>query len=188
MKVNANDLRVGHIIEHEGRLLQVESRETTKPGKGGAYLQATVRDVETGNKDNLRFRTQESVERVRLEQMPFQFLFKDDYIYTFMNTESYEQITIAEEFIGEQRQYIKDGMDVEIEFYEGKPLTVKFPDTAVYTVEQADPVIKGQTVSSSYKPALINGGVNVMVPQHIEAGTDIVVRIETGEYLEKAKS
>ncbi len=187
MKINAIDLRVGHVFEMDNRLLQVLKRDVTKPGKGGAYLQAEVRDIRSGNKDNLRLRTQETVERARLDQETYQFLFADGDMYTFMNQNNYEQIELQGELIGDPKQFLSDGMVVEIESYEGEPLFVKLPENATFEILEADPVVKGQTASSSYKPAVIAGDIRVMVPPHIEAGTRIVIKTEDGSYVEKAK-
>ncbi len=187
MKINAIDLRVGNVFEMDGKLLQVLKRDVTKPGKGGAYLQAEVRDIRSGNKDNLRLRTQETIERARLDQETYQFLYADGDIYTFMHQTSYEQIELGGDLIGDPKQFLTDGMLVEIESYEGEPLFVKLPDNAPFEIAEADPVVKGQTASSSYKPAVLSNGVRVMVPPHIEAGTRIVIKTEDGTYVEKAK-
>lgn len=187
MKVNASELKVGNVIELDGKLLQVLKRETTKPGKGGAYLQAEVRDLNTGGKDNIRFRTQETVTKARLEQEKHQFLFADGDVLTFMNAQNYEQIEIQKDLIGDPAQFLKDGMDVQIESHEGKPLSVSLPDNVTFEIAEADAVVKGQTASSSYKPAVLENGVRVLVPPHIEAGTRIVIKSADGTYVEKAK-
>ena len=188
MKVNANTLSKGNVIEHEGKLMQVLSTFISKPGKGGAFIQLELRDIRNGNKDNIRLRTQETVERAVLEQQDFQYLFHDGDEYTFMNTESYEQITLQKELIGEQAVYLQDGMMVVIETFENEPLSVKLPDTIIVELVEADAVVKGQTASSSYKPAVADNGLRVMVPPHIEAGTRVVIKTEDGTYVERAKS
>lgn len=187
MKIQAIDLRVGNVFESNNKLLQVLKRDVTKPGKGGAYLQAEVRDIRSGNKDNLRFRTQDKVELVRLDQDSYQFLFAEGETYTFMNQETYDQIEINGELIGDPKQFLSDGMIVEVESYDEEPLFVKLPENATFEVLEADPVVKGQTASSSYKPAVIAGDIRVMVPPHIDAGTRIVIKTEDGIYVEKAK-
>ena len=187
MKINAIDLRVGNVFEMDNKLLQVLKRDVTKPGKGGAYLQAEVRDIRNGNKDNLRFRTQDKIDRVRLDQTPYQFLFADGADYTFMNQENYEQISLSGDLIGDPKQFLSDGMVVEIESYEDEPIFVKLPENATFEIIEADPVVKGQTASSSYKPAVLSNGVRVMVPPHIDAGARIVIKTEDGSYVEKAK-
>ncbi len=188
MKVNANTLRPGHALEYNGKLCVVLKSEIMTPGKGAAVIQVEMRDMRTGNKDNARFRTQEVVERVRLEQTEFQFLYEgEDDLFTFMNNESFEQIDIPGDLIGDKKAFLQDGMTVVIETYEGQPLGIELPDTIVAEVIEAEPVVKGQTASSSYKPAVLDNGVKVMVPPHIETGTRIVVRTEDSTYLEKAK-
>lgn len=187
MKIQAIDLRVGNVFELDNRLLQVLKRDVTKPGKGGAYLQAEVRDIRTGNKDNLRFRTQDKVEQARLDQDSYQFLFSDGDTYTFMNQETYDQIELNGDLIGNPKQFLNDGMIVEIESYEEEPIFVKLPENATFEILEADSVVKGQTASSSYKPAVIAGNIRIMVPPHIDAGTRVVIKTEDGIYVEKAK-
>ncbi|PJF33280.1 MAG: elongation factor P, partial [Phototrophicales bacterium] len=133
------------------------------PGKGASVIQVEMRDLRSGNKDNVRFRTQETVERVRLEQDEYQYLYGDGDDYTFMHTETYEQVTVPGELIGEPKQFLKEGMVVTIETFEGEPLRVELPAQVTVEVTEADPVVKGQTASSSYKPAVVEGGVRVMV-------------------------
>lgn len=187
MKVNANTLKPGNIIEFEGRLCRYLKGDVSQPGKGGAFLNAYMRDIETGTKVNTRFRTQESVEKIRLDQEPYQFLFKDGEAITLMHTSTYEQITVQEELFGDAAIYLQDGMEVEVESYEGKPLSGSLPDTATFEIVEAEPVVKGQTATTSYKPAVLDNGARVMVPPHIESGTRIVIKTEDGTYVEKAK-
>ncbi len=187
MKVNAITLRSGAVIDHNGKLWVVTKHEIMQPGKGASVIQVEMRDIRTGNKDNVRFRTQETVERVRLEQAEFQYLFKEDDMYTFMNIESYEQISVSGEIIGNAKDFLQDGMKVTIETFEGDPLNVELPDTVVLEIIEADPVVKGQTASSSYKPAKLENGVRIMVPPHIESGTKVVVKTEDRSYVERFK-
>ena len=187
MKVNANTLSKGNVIEMDGKLMQVLSTFISKPGKGGAYIQLELRDIRNGNKDQVRYRTQETVEKARLEQDDYQYLYNDGETYTFMNTESYEQVEIKKDLIGDQAVYLQDGMMVMVESFEGEPISIRLPDTVVLELVEADAVVKGQTASSSYKPAMAENGVRVMVPPHIEAGTRVVVRTEDGTYVERAK-
>lgn len=187
MKVNANTLRAGNILEKDGKLWRVLKHEIITPGKGNAVIQVELRDVVNGNKDNVRFRTQETVERARLEQIKYQYLFNDGETYTFMNQETYEQVALTPDIIGENNvPFLQDGMVVEIEFHEEKPLGLQIPDTVILEVSEAEPVVKGQTVSSSYKPAIMENGVRVMVPPHIETGTKIEVKTEDSTYVGKA--
>jgi elongation factor P len=187
MKVNAITLRPGNVIDHNSRIYIVLRHEIIQPGKGNAVIQLDLRDLRSGNKDNMRFRTQETVERVRLEQVPHQFLYAEGDVYNFMNNESYEQITIDRGIIGDQAVFLTDGMEVVVESYEGESIRVELPDTVVVTIVEAEPVVKGQTASSSYKPAILENGVRVMVPPHIESGTRIVVKTEDFSYVERAR-
>lgn len=187
MKVIANHLRVGNVIEHNNKLWVVEKMETTQPGKGGALAQLEIRDLRAGNKDKVRFRTQETVEKVRLEQDEYQFLFETDGMYTFMNNETFEQIELAADLIGDQKVFLQESMVVQIESFEGEPLSVALPDTVTMEIIEADAVVKGQTASSSYKPAVLENGEKILVPPHIKAGTRVVVRTEDGSYIERAK-
>lgn len=187
MKVNANTLRSGNVVEYNGKLCVVVKNDLVQPGKGAAVAQVELRDLRTGNKDNVRFRTQETVERVRLEQDEYQFLYADGEECHFMNNENYEQITISKDIIGPPAAYLQEGMIVEVESFEGEPLGVKLPDSVVVEIVEAEPVVKGQTATTSYKPAILDNGEKVMVPPHIESGTKIVVRIEDGTYVERFK-
>ena len=187
MKVNANTLRSGNVIEYEGKLWIVVKNELLSPGKGAAVAQVEMRDVRSGNKNNVRFRTQEQVERVRLEQADYQFLFADGDDYTFMHTENYEQINVKKDIIGSPAAFLQEGMIVEIEMFEVEPLSVRLPDTVIMEIVEAEPVVKGQTATTSYKPAILTNGVKVMVPPFVESGTKIVVRTEDSSHVERAK-
>lgn len=187
MKINGNAVRIGNVVEHQGRLWVVMKTQAVKPGKGGAFNQVEMKDIRVGTKLNERFRADEQVERVRLEQSKATFLFADDDFLTFMDSESFEQIPIKREMIGDQALFLQDGMEVQIESYEEEPLSVTLPETVVMTIVEADAVVKGQTASSSYKPAVLENGVRVLVPPHIEAGTRIVVKPEDLTYVERAK-
>lgn len=187
MKVNAITLRPGNILNYNDRLCAVTKIEIMQPGKGASVIQVEMRDIRTGNKDNVRFRTQETVERVRLEQDDYQFLFADGDDYNFMHNENFEQITIDKELIGPPAVFLQEGMVVVIETLEGQPLGVQLPDTVTVEILEAEPVVKGQTATTSYKPAIVEGGEKVMVPPHIEAGTRIVIKTEDASYVERAK-
>ena len=156
MKINGNALRVGNVIEHNGRLWVTVKTQAVKPGKGGAFNQVELKDLRNGSKLNERFRADEQVERVRLDQQKAQFLFQDENIFTFMDSETFDQIEIETSLLGDQAIFLQDGMEVMIELYEGDPLSVVLPDTAAYEVVEADAVVKGQTASSSYKLSLIH--------------------------------
>ncbi len=188
MKIDGNAIRPGMVIEHQNRLWRAVKIAHTQPGKGGAYLQVELKDIRDGTKLNERFRSSEKVERVRLEQTEYQYLFSDGDMHTFMNAENYEQIALSTEAVGEYAvPYLQDGMNVMIETFEGEPLGVELPQHVTLEVAEADAVVKGQTASSSYKPAVMENGVKVLVPPHIEAGTRIVVDTREGTYVERAK-
>ncbi|HEU4838295.1 MAG TPA: elongation factor P [Micavibrio sp.] len=190
MKVQAITLRKGHVLDRDGdgKLWLITGHEIMQPGKGASVIQLEMREIRSGTKDNVRYRTQETLERVRLEQSDFTYLYNDGAdTYTFMDKETYEQVEVKKDVIGDQAKWLQDGMEVTIESFEGEALGVELPDSVVVTVEEADPVVKGQTASSSYKPAVVTGGVKVLVPPFIEAGTRIVVKTEDGAYSERAK-
>ena len=187
MKVNAITVRAGNVIEQDGKLWVVLKSEIMQPGKGAAVIQVEMRDARTGTKTNVRYRTQETVERVQLDEYDYQFLYAEGDMLTFMNQENYEQISIPREAVGYPAAFLQDGMICTICTYEGKPLSVELPDSVIMAIVEADPVVKGQTASSSYKPAKLENGERVMVPPHIESGTRIVVRTADGSYVERAK-
>ncbi len=188
MKIDGNAIRPGMVIEHQGRLWRAMKIAHTQPGKGGAYLQVELKDIRAGTKLNERFRSSEKVERARLEQRDFQFLFADGDMYTFMDNETYDQISLSKEDIGEdQVGFLQDGMQVIIESHEGDPIGVQLPDTVILEITEADAVVKGQTASSSYKPAVLENGMRTLVPPHIEAGTRVVINTSDGSYVERAK-
>lgn len=188
MKINGNAIRPGNIIEHQGRLWRAVKIAHTQPGKGGAYLQVELKDIRDGTKLNERFRASETVERVRLDQKEYQFLYSDGEDYTFMDNENYEQITLNIDFIGEDAAaFLQEGMTVTIESYEDSPIGVSLPETVIMRIVEADAVVKGQTASSSFKPAILENGVRVMVPPHVESGTRIVVNTADATYVERAK-
>ena len=187
MKVNANTMRPGYIMEHNGKLFAVIKTQIVQPGKGGAFIQIEMRDVRSGNKTIERFRTQETVERARLDEHEMTYLFADGDNFTFMDKESYEQISIPGELIGDPKVFLQDGMEVTVQSFEGSPISVELPDTVILRIVEAEPVVKGQTASSSYKPAMLENGVRVMVPPHVESGTRIVVNTVDSTYAERAK-
>jgi len=187
MKISGNAIRPGNVIEHKGRLWRAVRIQHTQPGKGGAYLQVELKDLRDGTKLNERFRSSEDVERVRLDQRDYQYLYRDADMLTFMDNVTYEQISVPEDLVGEPAAFLQEGMTVTIESYEESPIAVMLPDTVTMRIVEADPVVKGQTASSSYKPAVLENGVRVMVPPHIESGTRVVVNTADGSYVERAK-
>ena len=176
------------VIEHQNRLWRAVKIMHTQPGKGGAYLQVELKDIRDGTKLNERFRSSETVERARLDQHDYQYLYADGDMYTFMDTETFEQIALSKDLIGEdQVPFLQENMVVKVESYEDSPISVQLPDTVVLKVVEADAVVKGQTATSSYKPALLENGVRVLVPPFIERGTRIVVNTAEQTYVERAK-
>lgn len=191
MKINGNEIRPGNIIEHKGRLMVATKTQHTQPGKGGAYMQVELKDIRDGTKMNERFRSSETVERVRLDEKEFQFLYANgdgpDADLTFMDQETFEQVTVPQALIGDSSVFLQDGMIVTVSTYEGDVVGVSLPDTVIARITEADPVVKGQTAASSYKPAILENGVRVMVPPHVESGTRIVVNTGDFTYVERAK-
>lgn len=185
-KMNANDLRPGNIIEHQGSLWVVVKTAHVKPGKGGAFAQVELKNLLDGRKLNERFRSEDRVERVRLDQREQQFLYEQDGMLVFMDSETYEQVELPADILGDRRPFLKEGMTVTIEYHEGRPLSVTLPDKVECEVVETEPVVKGQTAASSYKPAILDNGVRVMVPPFISAGDRIIVSTETGEYVSRA--
>ncbi|MEM7443880.1 MAG: elongation factor P [Pseudomonadota bacterium] len=188
MKINAINIRPGNVLEYEGKLMQVTKIDLIQPGKGNAVIQVAMKDVRTGIKTQNRWRTQETVERARLDEAEVQFLFKDGDQYTFMDNESFEQFMLTEEAIGDPAVYLQEGMVCTATMYEGSPLSMELPATVTMEVVEAEPVVKGQTASSSFKPGLLENGAKVMVPPHIEVGTRVVVNTGDGSYVERAKN
>lgn len=186
MKISGVDIRPGNILEYEGGLWKVAKIQHTQPGKGGAYMQVEMKNLVDGRKTNVRFRSADTVEKVRLDTKDFQFLFADDDMLTFMDKENFEQITLPTDLLGEASAFLQDGMDVMLELYDEKPISVQLPDQVEATITEADAVVKGQTASSSYKPAVLDNGVRVMVPPHIESGTRIIVDVYERTYVGKA--
>src|SRR5687768_3887346 len=186
MKISGVDIRPGNIIEYEGGIWRAVKIQHTQPGKGGAYMQVEMKNLIDGRKNNIRFRSAETVERVRLDTKDFQFLFHDGDMLVFMDKETYEQVSLPEDLIGEPAAFLQDGMDVVMELYNERPISVQLPDQIEATIVEADAVVKGQTASSSYKPAMLDNGVRVMVPPHITAGTRIVVDVYEQTYVRRA--
>ena len=188
MKVNGNTIKPGNVIEHKNGLWVATKTSHVKPGKGGAFAQIELKSLKDGSKLNERFRSSENVEKVILEETPYVFLYKDNYSLIFMNNQTFEQISVNIDMIGDQAAFLQDGMNVIINIYNENPVSIIMPDNCIEEIVEADAVIKGQTVSSSFKPAILKNGVKVMVPGHIEVGTKIVVRPSDCTYVEKAKT
>lgn len=186
MKINGNAIRPGNVIEHKGGLWRAVKIAHTQPGKGGAYLQVELRNLRDSTKLNERFRASEDVERVRLDQKDFQFLFSSDEMYTFMDSETYEQIELNGDLLGDQAAYLQDGMAVSIESYEGEPIGISLPEHVTLEVSDTEPVVKGQTAAASYKPAVLENGLRTSVPPFVGSGDRIVVSTEDGSYVRRA--
>ena len=187
MKIQANTIRPGNVIEHAGKQWTVLKTEVLLPGKGNAFVQVEMRDVQSGNKTNERFRTAETVEKLMVEEKECTFLYADGDSLNFMDGETFEQFSLNRDTVGDPAAFLQDGMVVTAELIDGNVSGIRLPQHVVCEVVEADPVVKGQTASSSYKPAVIDNGLRVMVPPHIEAGTRIVVNTEDSSYVERAK-
>ena len=185
MKLYASEIRVGMLIEYKNDLWQVLKTQHVKPGKGGAFAQVEMKSVNKNTKLNERFRSSESVEKASLDETKFNYLYGDETDYYFMDPKTYEQINIKKETIGEKGKMLTENLEVSISFYNEKPLTVQLPNQVTCTIDTTDVALKGQTVSSSYKPATLDNGVNIQVPPFIEGGDKIIVDTRTMEYVKK---
>jgi elongation factor P len=187
MKISCNDIRPGFVLEHKDKLWAVVKMEHVKPGKGPAYQQVELKGVEDGTKLNERFRAADTVERVRLDERAFQFLYEEDGMLNLMDQESFEQIAVDKSLLGDAAVFLQEGMMLTLQLHEDRPLGAAIPDTVVLEVTEADPVVKGQTAAASYKPAILENGVRIMVPPHITTGTRVVVNTVDQTYVERAK-
>tara|TARA_B100001175_G_C19425684_1_gene598478 strand:+ start:14 stop:574 length:561 start_codon:yes stop_codon:yes gene_type:complete len=185
MKIYANEIRVGMLIEYKNDLWEVLKTQHVKPGKGGAFAQVEMKSLNKNTKLNERFRSSESVEKASLEETKFNYLYEDESSYYFMDPSSFEQINIKKEIIGKKGMLLKENLEVNINFYNNKPLTIELPNQVNCKVETTDVALKGQTVSSSYKPATLDNGLNVQVPPFIESGDNIIIDTRTMEYIKK---
>ena len=185
-KINGNEIRPGNVLEHNGGLWAAVKVDHVKPGKGGAFAQVELRNLRNGSKLNERFRSADKVERVRLEQKDQQFLFENDGMLVFMDTETYEQVELPAELLGDRRPFLQDGMTIVVEFYESEALNATLPQKVTCRVVETEPVVKGQTAANSFKPAILDNGVKIMVPPFIAQDEMIVVNTEAMEYAERA--
>jgi elongation factor P len=186
VKINAVEVRPGNILEYQGGLWRAVKIQHTQPGKGGAYMQVELKNLMDGRKTNERFRSAETLEKVRLDTRDYQFLFAEGDMLTFMDKETYDQTTLNRDLLGDAADFLQDGMDVVMETWEEKPISVQLPDQIQAVVAETEAVVKGQTASSSYKPAILENGVRVMVPPFITAGTKIIVDTYEREYVSRA--
>ncbi|MDZ7823104.1 MAG: elongation factor P [Ahrensia sp.] len=187
MKVNGNEIKPGNVIEHQNSLWVAVRTNAVKPGKGGAFNQVELKNLIDGRKLNERFRSSESVERVRLEQKDYQFLYEQDDALIFMDSETYEQLELQKDFVGDRAAFLQDGMIVTVESHEERAIGIRLPAQVTLTIVEADPVVKGQTVSSSFKPAVMENGVRVMVPPFVTAGERIIVDTDEVTYVKRAE-
>jgi elongation factor P len=185
-KINGNEIRPGYVIEHQGGLWAAVKVQHVKPGKGGAFAQVELKNLVDNRKLNERFRSAEAVERIRLEQKDFTFLYGNDETLTFMDDENYEQIELQKDWVGDRAAFLQDGMKVTVEMHEGKALGISLPDQVTLEITETEPSVKGQTATSSYKPAILENGVRVMVPPFITTGEKIVVDTNEITYLRRA--
>ena len=185
-KINGNEIRIGNVLEHNGGRWGAVKVDHVKPGKGGAFAQVELRNLRNGSKLNERFRSADKVERVRLEQKDQQFLYENDGMLVFMDNETYEQIELPAEILGDRRPFLQDGMTITIEYYEAEALNATLPQKVTCKVVETEPVVKGQTAANSFKPAMLDNGVKVMVPPFVGQDEDIVVNTETMDYSERA--
>ena len=185
MKISANEIRVGMLLEYKDDLWEVLKTQHVKPGKGGAFAQVEMKSLIKNTKLNERFRSNENVEKASLEETKFNYLYNDDVDYYFMNPKTFDQINIKKNLIGEKGKMLIENLEVNINFYDEKPISVELPNQITSKVESTDAAIKGQTVSSSYKPAILDNGINIQVPPFIESGDEIIVDTRTIEYVKK---
>jgi elongation factor P len=187
MKQQANLIRAGQVIEHDNRRWTVLKQQIITPGKGGAFIQVEMRDLKTGNKTNERWRTADTVERLMTEEKEYTYSYTDGSNLVLMDPETYEQTMIPADLLGDMAPFLQDNMPVIIDLVEGDPVAIHLPQTVVLQIVEADPVVKGQTAASSYKPAKLSNGVKTSVPPFIETGEKIVVRTEDASYVERFK-
>tara|TARA_B100000579_G_C22353325_1_gene630485 strand:- start:15 stop:575 length:561 start_codon:yes stop_codon:yes gene_type:complete len=185
MKINAGEIRVGMLLEHKSDLWQVLKTQHVKPGKGGAFAQVEMKSVNKNTKLNERFRSNETVEKASLEEIKYNFLYQDDKNYIFMEPRSFEQIEVSKEIIGEKGKLLTENLEVLVSFYNDKPISIDLPNQVTCKIESTDVALKGQTVSSSYKPAVLDNGLNIQVPPFIESGDEIIIDTRNLEYIKK---
>jgi elongation factor P len=185
-RINGNEIRPGQVIEHDGGLWIAVKTAHVKPGKGGAFAQVELKNLRDGRKLNERFRSEDKVEAVKLERKDQQFLYETDGMLVFMDVETFEQVELPADILGDRRPFLQDGMTAQVEYFDVEALSVRLPDKATCEVVETEPVVKGQTAANSFKPAVLDNGVRVMVPPFVGTGERIVVMVETQEYVERA--
>ena len=185
MKINAGEIRVGMLIEYKNDLWQVLKTQHVKPGKGGAFAQVEMKSLNKNTKLNERFRSSETVEKASLEEITFNYLYSDEVNYFFMDPKTFEQIEIKKETVGDKGKLLTENLEVSVSFYNENPLSIELPNQVQCKIENTDAALKGQTVSSSYKPATLDNGLNIQVPPFIETGDEIIVDTRNLEYIKK---
>jgi elongation factor P len=185
-KINGNEIRPGNVLDHNGGLWAAVKVDHVKPGKGGAFAQVEMRNLRNGSKLNERFRSADKVERVRLDQKDQQFLYEQDGMLVFMDSETYEQIELPVDILGERRPFLQDGMMVHIEYYDQEALNATLPQKVTCKVVETEPVVKGQTAANSFKPAILDNGVRILVPPFVGQDENVIVNTELMEYVERA--
>jgi len=185
MKIYANEIRVGMLVEYKNQLWQVLKTQHVKPGKGGAFAQIEMKSVEKNTKLNERFRSSETVEKASLDETNFNYLYEDENNYIFMNPKTYDQIEIKKDIVGERGKLMTENLEVLISFYNYNPISVELPNQVTCKIETTDVALKGQTVSSSYKPATLENGLNIQVPPFINSGDEVIIDTRTFEYIKK---
>ena len=185
MKINAGEIRVGMLLEYKNDLWQVLKTQHVKPGKGGAFAQVEMKSVNKNTKLNERFRSSETVEKASLEETNFNFLYNDEDNYFFMDPKTFEQIEIKKNIVGERGKLLTENLEVKVSFYNESPISVELPNQVKCKIDATDAALKGQTVSSSYKPAMLDNGLNIQVPPFIEAGDEVVIDTRNLEYVKK---
>ncbi len=185
MKINAGEIRVGMLLEYKNDLWQVLKTQHVKPGKGGAFAQIEMKSVDKNTKLNERFRSNETVEKASLEEITFNFLYKDENNYFFMDTKTFEQIEIKKDIVGEKGKLLTENLEVSVSFYNENPISIELPNQVKCKINTTDAALKGQTISSSYKPATLNNGLNIQVPPFIESGDEIILDTRNLEYIKK---
>jgi elongation factor P len=188
MKIGANDIRVGNVLEYNGKLWVVLKTMHVQPGKGGAYMQVEMKEIKEGTKQNIRFRSSETIEKADIRSEDYQYLYEDGDMLVLMNLVNLEQINVSKDLIGEQLPFMQEGMSLVVEFYGEQVVAIILPETGVFEVTECEPVVKGQTAASSYKPAILDNGVRIMVPPFVSIGDRVVVKIASQEYMERAKN
>ena len=187
MKQQANLIRAGQVIEHDGNRWTILKQQIITPGKGGAFIQVEMRNLRTGNKTNERWRTADTVERLQTDNKEYTFSYMDGTNLVLMDPETFEELHLSADLLGDALPFLQDQMTLELDLVEGEPVAAHLPATVVLQIVEADPVVKGQTAASSYKPAMLSNGVKTLVPPFIETGERIVVRTEDASYVERAK-